>query len=190
MNLELIIDVVLLALLAATAVGIAAIRQLFPVAMLAGIYSLLSASFFVLMDAVDVAFTEAAVGAGMVTVLFLATFALTSPTELPTRPKRRLAALIVVSLAGALLLVATRDMPHYADAEAPIHTHPLYERYVVTSEEEIAVPNMVTSVLASYRGYDTLGEVTVIFTSGIAVWMLLSGRRRSSKPAQDQEPDK
>ncbi len=187
MNFELIIDVVLLALLVATAIGIASLRQLFPVAMLAGIYSLLSACFFVLMDAVDVAFTEAAVGAGMVTVLFLATFALTSRTELPTRPRRRQAALIAVFLTGALLMLATRDMPHFAAADAPIHSHPLYERYTVTSNEEIAVPNVVTSVLASYRGYDTLGEVTVIFTAGIAVWMLLAGRSRRNKSAKGMQ---
>ena len=40
------------------------------------------------------------------------------------------------------------------------------------------VPNVVTSVLADYRGYDTLGETTVIFTAGIGVLLLLKGRRR------------
>lgn len=186
MNPELPIDLVLLGLLTTTAIGIAYIRQLFPVAMLSGIYSLISACFFVLMDAVDVAFTEAAVGAGMVTVLFLATFALTSREELPTRPGRRLAALLVVGITGALLIVATLDMPHFGSADAPIHTHPLYERYIVVSAREIDVPNVVTSVLASYRGYDTLGEVTVIFTAGVAVWMLLAGRQRKPKAREDE----
>lgn len=185
MDVALLTDIVILALLAATGLGIAALRQLFPVALLAGIYSLLSACFFVLMDAVDVAFTEAAVGAGMVTVLFLATFALTSKTELPTRPRRRIAALLIVGLTGALLMLASLDMPHFADPQAPIHQHPVYERYVVESGKEIAVPNIVTSVLASYRGYDTLGEVTVIFTAGIAVWMLLAGRLRKTPPEED-----
>ncbi len=178
MNFELVINVVLLGLLTATAIGIASIRQLFPVAMLSGIYSLITACFFMLMDAVDVAFTEAAVGAGMVTVLFLATFAQTSRKELPTRPRRRVMALFVVGLTGALLIIATLDMPQFGSAEAPIQQHPLYERFTVTSKTEIAVPNLVTSVLASYRGFDTLGEVTVIFTAGIGVWMLLAGRRR------------
>jgi multicomponent Na+:H+ antiporter subunit B len=46
------------------------------------------------------------------------------------------------------------------------------------------VPNLVTAVLASYRGFDTLGEVTVIFTAGVGVMLLLgrgSGRRRDDK---------
>ena len=181
MNIELLIDLSLLILLGVTALGIATLRDLFPVAMLAAIYSLLSASFFVLMDAVDVAFTEAAVGAGMVTVLFLATFALTSKTELPTKPKRRVTALLIVGLTGVLLMIATLDMPHYRSLNAPAQAHPIYERFVVTSAEEVDVPNAVTAVLASYRGYDTLGEVTVIFTAGIAVWMLLAGRARRRK---------
>lgn len=39
---------------------------------------------------------------------------------------------------------------------------------------------MVTSVLASYRGYDTLGETTVIFTAALGVLALL-GRGRNSR---------
>jgi multicomponent Na+:H+ antiporter subunit B len=56
--------------------------------------------------------------------------------------------------------------------------------YIDGSENDIGVPNIVTSVLASYRGYDTLGETAVIFTAGIGV-MLLLGRRRE----EDEEDD-
>ncbi|MAZ69562.1 hydrogenase subunit MbhD domain-containing protein, partial [Porticoccus sp.] len=62
--MELVLDITLLLLLVVTALAIARQRDLFACVMLAGIYGLLSASFFVSMDAVDVAFTEAAVGAG------------------------------------------------------------------------------------------------------------------------------
>ncbi len=41
-----------------------------------------------------------------------------------------------------------------------------------------SVPNMVTAVLASYRGYDTMGELAVIFTAGIGVMLLLGRARR------------
>lgn len=53
-------------------------------------------------------------------------------------------------------------------------------RYVEEGEHETEVPNMVTYILADYRGYDTLGETTVIFTAGISVILLL--RRRGKKP--------
>mgnify|MGYP001231672669 CR=1 FL=1 len=63
-------------MLAATALIVVRLRNLFTVVMLTGIYSLLSATFFTLLDAVDVAFTEAAVGAGVSTVLMLGTLSL------------------------------------------------------------------------------------------------------------------
>lgn len=53
-------------------------------------------------------------------------------------------------------------------------------RYMEEGEHETEVPNMVTYILADYRGYDTLGETTVIFTAGISVILLL--RRRGKKP--------
>ena len=64
-----------------TALAIVRTAHLFAVVMLAGVFSLLSALLFVTMDAVDVAFTEAAVGAGISTVLMLGTLALTSRHE-------------------------------------------------------------------------------------------------------------
>ncbi len=68
-------------------------------------------------------------------------------------------------------------MPRYGDPEAPIHHH-VAPRYMQDSLEEIGVPNMVTSVLASYRGYDTLGETTVIFTAGIGLLLLIGSSFR------------
>ena len=82
---------VLLAFMAATVIAIVRLRNLFAVVMLGGIYSLLAAAMFVLLDAVDVAFTEAAVGAGVATFLMLGTLALTTsrekvPTHTPLLP--------------------------------------------------------------------------------------------------------
>lgn len=147
------------------------LENLFAVVMLFGIYSLLSASLFVTLDAVDVAFTEAAVGAGISTILMLSTLALTSSKEKTPR-HRILLPLVVVCITGAALVYGTLDMPHFSDPQAPIHHH-VAPRYIDDSPQEIGIPNMVTSVLASYRGYDTLGEVTVIFTAGVGVMLLL-----------------
>ena len=73
------------------------------------------------------------------------------------------------------------DMPMFGDPKAPVHQH-VAPRYIKQSPKEVGIPNMVTSVLASYRGYDTLGEVTVIFTAGIGVLALLSRRQTTSTP--------
>lgn len=151
-------------------------KDLLAVAMLTGVYSLLSASFFVTMDAVDVAFTEAAVGAGISTLLMLVAISMTGRLEHPVRHKPLLA-LVVVTITGGLLVFGTLDMPYFGSADAPIHHH-VAPRYINDSMQEIGIPNIVTSVLASYRAFDTFGEVVVIFTAGIGVLALLSLSRR------------
>ena len=171
-----IINAVLLAFLAATAIAVARMQDLFASAMLFGIYSLLSAGVFVVLDAVDVAFTEAAVSAGITTILMLSTIALTGRKHesIPIRP---LSSLLLAAVVGGALIYGTFDMPRFGDANAPAQQH-VAPRYLRQSGTEIGIPNVVTSVLASYRGYDTLGEVAVIFTAGIGVWCLLGGSRR------------
>jgi multicomponent Na+:H+ antiporter subunit B len=154
-----------------TALAIVYLRDLFAVVMLFGIYSLVSAAFFINLDAPDVALTEAAVGAGISTVLMLGTLALTGRTEKKSRHSVLLP-LVVVTVTGAALIYGTLDMPYFSDPDAPIHQH-VAPRYIHESGQEIGIPNMVASVLASYRGYDTLGEVFVIFTAGLGVLTLL-----------------
>ena len=169
-------DLLLLTILLVTTVAVVRLRDLVAVVMLLGLYSLLMAAVWVVLDAVDVAFTEAAVGAGITTFLMLAAVLLIGRKEKP--PTRRpIAALLIVGLTGAALLYATADFPPLGAADNPIHGH-VAPRYINDSLAETGVPNMVTAVLASYRGYDTLGETTVIFTAGIAVLALLGGRRR------------
>ncbi len=166
-------------MLVLTAFAITRTDRLFSAAMLSGVFSLLSALLFVVLDAVDVAFTEAAVGAGISTVLMLSTLALTSRVEKPSRHPPWIP-LFVVGMTGAVLIYGTLDMPHFGAPDAPAQTH-VSPEYLSQSPHEIGVPNVVTAILASYRGYDTLGETAVVFTAGIGVLMLISGlklRRR------------
>ena len=160
------------------AISIGRQRNLVAAAMLSGIFTLLSVGLFTLMDAVDVAFTEAAVGAGISTVLFLGTLALTARSE--RQQPMRLLPLAVVILTGGALIYGTAEMPHYGDPQAPIHHHVAPE-YVRGTAEDIGIPNIVTAVLGSYRGYDTLGETAVVFTAVTGVLLLLVGRRRDEE---------
>ena len=173
--IESFIDIMLLSFLAVVAIAAVKIRDLFAVVMLFGIYSLLSAAIFVTLDAVDVAFTESAVGAGISTILILSTLALTAREEQKSQHKPFLP-LLVVLVTGATLVYGTLDMPGFGDADAPVHQH-VAPRYLQDSPQEVGPPNVVTSVLASYRGYDTMGEVMVIFTAGISVLILLTSVR-------------
>lgn len=170
------IDLVLLAMLALTALKVIFLKDLFAVVMLFGIYSFLSALIFVNLDAVDVAFTEASVGAGISTVLMLGTLALTGRTE-KKNEHSSLLPLVVVCVTGAALIYGTLDMPPFGDPNNPIHEH-VAPRYIEESPKEVGLPNMVTSVLASYRGFDTLGETVVVFSAAIGVLSLLGVRRR------------
>jgi multicomponent Na+:H+ antiporter subunit B len=163
------------------AIAVAVMRDLFATVMLFGIYSLLTAGIFVSLDAVDVAFTEAAVGAGISTILILSTLAL-MPREEKKPTHSFFLPVLVVLITGAALVYGTLDMPAFSDPQAPVHQH-VAPRYLDRAEQETGVPNIVTAVLASYRGYDTMGEVTVIFTAGIAVLLLLSAFRHDKDEA-------
>ena len=191
MIIDNVIDITLLTLLTILALGISYSRNLFVVIMLFSAFSFISAGLFVVMDAADVAFTEAAVGAGISTVLMLGTLALTYRRDEPHEEKipahKPWLPLAVVVVTGAMLIYGTADIPAFGDPQAPSQKH-VAPYYLEKSLPETGVPNVVTAVLASYRGFDTLGEVTVIFTAGIAVMLLIGGRRRSKtqdKTAKD-----
>ena len=174
----------LLALLVFILILVIRTRRLFPVVVLAGAYSLVSAAMFVNLDAVDVAFTEAAVGAGISTVLFLAAMAyLPAVEKTPPEAKRIshiLPALIICVCAGALLVAAAIELPPVGDPTAPPHVH-VAPRYLEESGSFLHIPNVVTTVLASYRGFDTFGEVVVVFTAGLGVLVLLAGFTRTAR---------
>ncbi|TKB45462.1 DUF4040 domain-containing protein [Thalassotalea mangrovi] len=172
-----LIDLVLLGMLAITALRIIFLKDLFAVVMLFGIYSFLSALIFVNLDAVDVAFTEAAVGAGIATVLMLGTLALTGRKE-KANSHTALLPLLVVIVTGAALIYGTLDMPPFGDPENPANQH-VAPRYIEESPQEVGLPNMVTSVLASYRAFDTLGETAVVFAAAIGVLSLLGLPKQS-----------
>ena len=171
------------------AIAIARVHDLFAVVMLTGIFSLLGAAAYVVMDAVDVAFTEAAVGAGASTVLMLGTLALTTSKERPAPAKNVISALIVVVLTGVVFIYGTLDMPMYGDPMAPIHHH-VADHYLGKSPAEVGLPNVVTSILASYRGYDTLGETFVIFTAAAGVLAILGRPRLSGRRHDDEDSEK
>lgn len=172
--------------MAVTAVTIARLRNLFAVVVLSGFYSFLMANVLVVLDAVDVALTEAAVGAGVSTVLLLGTLYLTRSEEaMPVH--RAWLPLGVALVTGGLLAFGMLGLPEFGEPASAIHQH-VAPHYLQQGMAETGVPNIVTAVLASYRGFDTLGETTVIFTAGVGVIVLLR-RWRAQVPARDGSGD-
>ena len=162
---------IILSLMALTTLGIIRLRNLFSVVILSTIYSFLMATLLLIFDAVDVALTEAAVGAGISTVLMLTVLYYTKVNEEKSKFKSILPLIICLTI-GGLLIYGTYGLPPFGASDTPIHTH-VSAQYLERSMSETGVPNVVTSVLASYRGFDTLGEVIVVFTAAIGVLSIL-----------------
>ncbi len=181
------IDFFLLFFLVISAIFAVTTRDILSSVIVLGSYSLVMAVLWTRFNSVDVAFTEAAVGAGITTFLLIA--ALSRTLRIEEEPEIResvfplfqrlknLLPLFVVLATGAVLVYSTLDMPSFGDPKAPANLH-VAPYYIEKSVPETGVVNFVTAILASYRGYDTLGEVTVIFTAGICVILLIRRRKR------------
>lgn len=172
MSPTIFLDIGLMAMLVVVAFAIVRLKSLFAIVMLQGVYSLVSAAWFVSLDAVDVAFTEAAVGAGVSTVLMLAAMILTKREAKDVPISRKIGPMVVVVLAGIAMFYALGDMPVYGDINSPANAH-VGQYYLENTYEDMHIPNVVTAVLASYRGFDTFGEAVVIFAAGLGVLLLL-----------------
>jgi multicomponent Na+:H+ antiporter subunit B len=170
----------LLTMLVITAIAIVRTTDLFAAVMLLGIFSLLMAANFFVLDAADVALTEAAIGAGISTVLFLGTLALTAAHERQAPRSRPWLPLAVVFVTATTVVYATFDKPALGDPNAPVHQH-VAPWYLSETPRLLEIPNVVTAVLGTFRGYDTLGEVFVVFAAGIGVLFVLSGDRPVSQ---------
>lgn len=82
-------------------------------------------------------------------------------------------ALLLTAFAAVVLVRASAALPAFGDPDSPAATH-VSPRYIESGPAESGGRNIVTTVLADYRGYDTLGETTVIVAAGLAC-MLIAG---------------
>lgn len=187
--IEQITIMVLLAFLVITVLGIIWLKDLFAAVILLGMYSLTAAAIFVVMDAVDVAFTEAAVGAGISTILLLGALSLTEHKQ-KHQGHNNFVAILFVIITGALLIYGSLDIAAYGSLDSASYQHPLVAQWFIEkSFGETGMPNIVTSVLASYRGYDTLGETVVVFTAAVAVWSIIGLRHVNNSRGDEKKAD-
>ena len=173
----MLLELPLLFFLVMTAVGAILVKDLISSVFILGTYSFTLALVWALLGAVDVAFVEAVVGAGLATVFFLLT--LFGASEEDTRIRRSAipwTALIALPIVAVLLLYGAADLPAFGDPGSPASTH-ISPVYLDSSVEQTRTPNVVTAILMDYRSLDTLIETIVIFTAGIACALIL---RRAS----------
>lgn len=179
MSTPVIITLILGLLTLQLVIGLAIVRSrdVFSATMLTGAFSLLGACLFMVLDAADVAFTEAAVGAGVSTALALGALSLVRYRDRSARPQNSRMALVACTALFAFWMSVVLQMPAVGDPNSPLQKHPLTTTYFDGTATEIGIPNVVTAVLGSYRAFDTLGEAFVIFIAGMVVYLLL-GRVR------------
>ena len=169
-----LVELALVAFVLATAVAAALLRDVLAAIIASGAYSLGIAIIGVYLRAPDVALTEAAVGAGVMTLLFLLTIAKT------VRPpgERTLERIDVraVGVAAAFVVVLSTTLvalPPVGAADSPVATDDVTNYYLENAYDETEVQNAVTAILASYRGFDTLGEAVVVYSAGVGMLVLL-----------------
>ena len=178
------LDLLIFTILILTAVLALRVRDLLGAVAILAAYSLFVALLFAGMGAVDVAFVEVVLGAGVTGLLFIATILVAGRRSEPESAQGRRRGWYVAPLIGAfvlLMLFASTDLPDRGDPAAPAHVH-VAPDYLERSLADTRTPNVVTAVLADYRSHDTFGETLVIFTAALAALLIL-GRRQEGEEA-------
>lgn len=169
------VEAALFVFVLATAIATALFRDVLAVIIVFSAYSLGMAIFYAVLKAPDVSMTEAAIGAGVTNLLLLLTLAMTArpPGErLIERPS--IPGLLVTGAFAVVLVVTITAFPPVGDPSAPAWAHPeISQYYLEAAYTDTGVENVVTAVLAGYRGFDTFGEATVVFAAGAAALIVL-----------------
>ncbi|MFW5896226.1 MAG: DUF4040 domain-containing protein [archaeon] len=168
------LEALLLAVALASAFGAMLLKDVLASVLAFAAYSLGISLLWILLQAPDVALTEAAVGTGVMTILFLVTLARTvrPSTDRLFETINPRTGLFVVAFV-ALLGVSLPALPAIGDPAAPVVSYDVTQHYLANAYDETGVQNAVTAVLAAYRGFDTLGEAVVVLTAGVVVFVVL-----------------
>jgi len=172
---EATLSVVLLTFVLVVALLTAVVRDVLTAIVVFAAYSLGLAILWVLYRAPDVGLTEAAVGAGVTTALLLLAISgavrpVSSGVFADRRSVRPRSVLVVGLVAGGLLLTVPA-LPPVGSVETPAFG--AVAEFYLEDAVERGIDNAVTAVLVVYRGFDTFGEVAVVFTAAVAALAIL-----------------
>jgi len=168
------IEIVLLVFVVSCAFATAFLRDVLGAIIAFSAYSLGIAIIWVFLRAPDVGLTEAAVGAGVMTVLFLVAIAKTSrPSDDRTFEEIDFRAAAVALTLVVALSTTVFALPAVGAADSAVATDDVTGYYLENAYTETEVKNAVTAVLAAYRGFDTLGEAVVVYVAGVGLLLVL-----------------
>lgn len=170
-----LVEVSLAAFVVLAAVGTALFRDVMAAIVVFAAYSLGMAVLYTLLLAPDVAMTEAAIGAGVTTILLIVTIARTDRPEVEGLHEAvHWPAAVVAGGFVAVVGWTVFSFPAVGSEEAIAWANPqVTQHYLTYTYVETGVTNAVTAVLAAYRGFDTFGEAVVVFAVGVAVLVVL-----------------
>lgn len=101
----------------------------------------------------------------------------------------RLSALALVAVLGGIVVWASADLPARGDPASPAAVHDSVSVYYIEhAYEDSHTPNMVTAVLADYRGFDTFGEAIVVVSAALATLLILLRRREEDEEGEPRAP--
>ena len=176
-----LINAVLLTLLAVVTIAIVRQRNRFSVVILASVYSFLMASVLIVLDAVDVAMTEALIRGRRLNCPSARDPAIDQndgdarPSAAPPASSHHIGRHWRRSRLGHASFChhSVRRMRQFSNTWLRVTSRILSRSTRCSKRRDF--------VLADYRGCDTLGETTVIFTAGIGVLLLLHRARRRGR---------
>lgn len=176
-------------------IAIVYVKDIFIKIIISGFISFFASIVYVIINALDVAFTEIAIGAGIATVLFLITLKLTNQYNYynysnisSNNYTFKLSSKIILfgsfAVVGLGLLLSMLNIPQFNSPYNPSHNY-VYNAYTTESYNIYKVPNIVTMVLGSFRGFDTMGEVIVVAIAALGVLTILKNKSFKTEPTPE-----
>jgi multicomponent Na+:H+ antiporter subunit B len=154
-------------------------RNLIESIIIMSVFSVFIGICYLLMDAPDVAMTETALGSCLSTCVLLNVAKIVGENSGKLKKLNTIFATILCAFFVAILAWASLDLPAFGTHDSSVQTH-LTKHYLENTRADIAIPSFVAAILASYRGYDTLGETTVILIAGLAVLVIVSRKKNNA----------
>lgn len=189
-NLDFLVSEILLLICAIimilTCLRLVLSKTLLSSIILMSVFSLLIGICYLFLDAPDVAMTETALGACLSSCVLLNLVKIVGEEVEDTKKIRVVLASIICLVFLAALVWAGLDLPQFGDPDSPLQQH-VTKYYVENTRHDIGIPSMVAAVLASYRGFDTLGETTVILVAGLGVILILNRRKTERAGTMTQD---